>query len=61
MVELPPFLKKHPFIYDIAVANDEVVHTFGTAYPHHVIVNSEGKILLDIKSLRVDCDKWEAS
>ena len=51
MAELPPFLEKHPFIYDIAVANDEVVHTFGTAYPRHVIVSGEGKVVLDITGL----------
>ena len=51
MAELPPFLKKHSFIYDIAVANDEAAHTFGTAYPRHVIVNGEGKVALDITGL----------
>ena len=51
IAELIPFLKKHPFIYDIAVANDEVVHTFGTAYPRHVIVNGKGKVVLDITGL----------
>ena len=51
IAELIPFLKKHPFIYDIAVANDEVVHTFGTAYPRHVIVSGEGKVVLDITGL----------
>ena len=51
MAELPPFLEKHPFIYDIAVANDDVVHTFGTAYPRHVIVNGEGKVVLDLTGL----------
>ena len=54
MAELPPFLEKHPFIYDIAVANDEVEHTFGTAYPRHVIVNGEGKVVLDITGLSSD-------
>ena len=51
IAELPPFLEKHPFTYDIAVANDEVVRTFGTAYPRHVIVNGEGKVVLDLIGL----------
>ncbi len=51
IAELPPFLKKHPFIYDIAVANDEAAHILGTAYPRHVIVNDEGKVVLDITGL----------
>ena len=48
MAELTPFLKKHLFTYDIAVANDEVVHTFGTAYPRHVIIDSAGKVAYDV-------------
>ena len=51
MAELPPFLEKHPFIYDIAVANDEAARILGTAYPRHVIVNDEGKVVLDITGL----------
>ena len=51
IAELPPFLKKHPFIYDIAVANDEAARILGTAYPRHVIVNDEGKVVLDITGL----------
>ena len=51
IAELPPFLKKHPFIYDIAVANDEAARILGTAYPRHVIVNGEGKVVLDITGL----------
>ena len=51
MAELPPFLEKHPFIYDIAVANDEAMRILGTAYPRHVIVNGEGKVVLDITGL----------
>ena len=47
MAELPPFLKRRPFSYDIALANDEVVRTFGQEYPRHVIVNSKGKVVLD--------------
>ena len=49
--ELTPFLKKHPFIYDIAVANDEATRILGTSYPRHVIVNYEGKVVLDITGL----------
>ena len=51
MAELPPFLEKHPFIYDIAVANDEATRILGTAYPRHVIVNDEGKVVLDLTGL----------
>ena len=51
IAELPPFLEKHPFIYDIAVANDEAARILGTAYPRHVIVNDEGKVVLDITGL----------
>ena len=48
IAELPPFLKRHPFIYDIAVANDEAVHIFGQGYPRHVVVDGEGKVVLDL-------------
>ena len=51
IAELPPFLEKHPFIYDIAVANDEAARILGTAYPRHVIVNDEGKVVLDLTGL----------
>ena len=51
IAELTPFLEKHPFTYDIAVANDEAVRILGTAYPRHVIVNGEGKVVLDITGL----------
>ena len=51
IAELPPFLEKHPFIYDIAVANDEAVRIFGQGYPRHVIVNGEGKVVLDLTGL----------
>ncbi len=51
IAELPPFLKKHPFTYDIAVANDEAVHIFGRGYPRHVIVSGEGKVVLDLTGL----------
>ena len=51
IAELPPFLEKHSFIYDIAVANDEAVRIFGQGYPRHVIVNGEGKVVLDLTGL----------
>ena len=51
IAELPPFLEKHPFTYDIAVANDEAARILGTAYPRHVIVNGEGKVVLDLTGL----------
>ena len=51
MADLPPFLQKHPFSYDIALANDEIVQVFGEAYPRHVIVNGEGKVVLDLIGL----------
>ena len=54
IAELPPFLEKHPFTYDIAVANDEAARILGTAYPRHVIVNDEGKVVLDITGLNSD-------
>ena len=54
IAELPPFLEKHPFIYDIAVANAEAARILGTAYPRHVIVNDEGKVVLDITGLSSD-------
>ena len=54
IAELPPFLEKHPFIYDIAVANDEAARILGTAYPRHVIVNDEGKVVLDLTGLSSD-------
>ena len=54
IAELPPFLEKHPFIYDIAVANDEAVHIFGRGYPRHVIVDGGGKVVLDLTGLSPD-------
>ena len=47
MVELTPFLEKHPFSYDIALADDEAVHIFGQGYPRHVIIDSDGKVVYD--------------
>ena len=51
MAELPPFLERHSFTYDIAVANDEAVRIFGQGYPRHVIVDGEGKVVLDLTGL----------
>ena len=47
MAELPPFLKKHPFSYDIVLGNGEAMRVLGQAYPRHVVVNSRGKVVLD--------------
>ena len=47
MAELTPFLEKHPFTYDIVLADDEAVHIFGPGYPRHVIVDGEGKVVYD--------------
>ena len=47
IVELTPFLEKHLFVYDIAVANDDAVQIFGDAYPRHVILDGEGKVVYD--------------
>ena len=54
IAELTPFLEKHPFIYDIAVANDEAARIFGQGYPRHVIVSGEGKVVLDLTGLSSD-------
>ena len=48
MAELPPFLKRHPFAYDIVLGNGEAMRVLGQAYPRHVIVNSKGKVVLDL-------------
>ena len=47
MAELTPFLEKHPFTYDIALADDEAVHVFGQGYPRHVIIDGDGKVVYD--------------
>ena len=47
MAELTPFLEKHPFTYDIALADEEVVHVFGQGYPRHVIIDGDGKVVYD--------------
>ena len=48
MAELTPFLKKHPFSYNIALADDEAVQVFGYAFPRHVILDSAGKVAYDV-------------
>ena len=48
MAELTPFLEKHPFAYDIVLGNGEAMRVLGQAYPRHVIVNSKGKVVLDL-------------
>ncbi len=48
MAELPPFLKRYPFSYDIVLGNSEAMRVLGQAYPRHVIVNSKGKVVLDL-------------
>ena len=48
MAELPPFLKRYPFAYDIVLGNSEAMRVLGQAYPRHVIVNSKGKVVLDL-------------
>lgn len=48
MADLTPFLQKHPFTYDIALADDEAVHIFGQAYPRHVIIDRAGKVAYDV-------------
>ena len=54
MAELTPFLKKHPFTYDIAVANDEAVHIFGQVYPRHLIIDGDGKVAYDVHGYSPD-------
>ena len=54
MAELTPFLEKHPFTFDIALANDEAVHIFGQGYPRHVIIDGDGKVVYDIHGYSPD-------
>ena len=54
MAELPPFLEKHPFTFDIALADDEAVHIFGQGYPRHVIIDGDGKVVYDIHGYSPD-------
>ena len=54
MAELTPFLQKHPFTFDIALADDEAVHVFGQGYPRHVIIDGDGKVVYDIHGYSPD-------
>ena len=54
MVELTPFLEKHPFTYDIALADEEAVHVFGQGYPRHVIIDGDGKVVYDVHGYSPD-------
>ncbi|MCY3792696.1 MAG: TlpA disulfide reductase family protein [Gemmatimonadetes bacterium] len=54
MAELTPFLEKHPFTFDIALADDEAVHVFGQTYPRHVIIDGDGKVAYDIHGYSPD-------
>ena len=54
IAELPPFLEKHPFTFDIALADDEVVHVFGQGYPRHVIIDGNGKVAYDVHGYSPD-------
>ena len=54
MADLTPFLEKHPFTFDIALADDEAVHVFGQGYPRHVIIDSDGKVAYDIHGYSPD-------
>ena len=54
MADLTPFLEKHPFTFDIALADDEAVHIFGQGYPRHVIIDGDGKVVYDVHGLSPD-------
>ena len=54
MTDLTPFLEKHPFTYDIALADDEAVHVFGQGYPRNVILDSDGKVAYDVHGYTPD-------
>ena len=54
MADLTPFLEKHPFTYDIALADDEAVHVFGQGYPRNVILDSDGKVAYDVHGYTPD-------
>jgi len=61
MADLTPFLEKHPFTFDIALANDEAVHIFGQGYPRHVIIDGDGKVVYDVSGYGPDTtDKIDA-
>ena len=48
IADLPPFLKRHPFTYDIALGDDESMRILGQIYPRHVIIDGDGKVVLDL-------------
>ena len=52
--ELKQFLEKHPFTFDIALANDEAVRIFGQGYPRNVILDSDGKVIYDVHGFGSD-------
>ena len=54
MAELTPFLEKHPFTFDIALADDEAVHIFGQGYPRHVVIDGDGKVIYDVHGYSPD-------
>ena len=54
MADLTPFLEKHPFTFDIALADDEAVHVFGQGYPRNVILDSDGKVIYDVHGFSSD-------
>ena len=54
MADLTPFLEKHPFTFDIALADDEAVHIFGQGYPRHVIIDGDGKVVYDVHGYSPD-------
>ena len=54
MAELTPFLEKHPFTFNIALADDEAVLIFGQGYPRHVIIDGDGKVAYDIHGYSPD-------
>ena len=50
MAELTPFLKRHPFAYNIALGDEEAMRILGQIYPRHVIIDGDGKVVLDLNS-----------
>ena len=48
IADLPPFLKRHPFAYDIALGDEEAMRILGQIYPRHVIIDGDGKVVLDL-------------
>ena len=50
IADLTPFLKRHPFAYDIALGDEEAMRILGQIYPRHVIIDGDGKVVLDLNS-----------